>query len=141
MPFANLDGDVRLPIASPLEPQHSVQPAAFSTARRPWPKTLPEQAQAVRAALAEHPAGLTAEAMARLFLRARTQTVTAPAQDPCLPRPGPRYWKRTGTCRPESAGVDQAVGWVSVAHDAQPTITRWVAPTASADPPYCPEAA
>ena len=42
----------------------------------PWSSTLPEQAQAVRAALAENPAGLTAEAMARRFLRARTQTVT-----------------------------------------------------------------
>ena len=49
---------------------------ALAGSRRPWPKTLPEQAQAVRAALAEHPAGLTPEAMARLFLRARTQTVT-----------------------------------------------------------------
>jgi hypothetical protein len=38
--------------------------------KRPWPKTLPEQAQSVRAALAENPAGLTADQLARLFLRA-----------------------------------------------------------------------
>ena len=48
---------------------------ASGAAERAWPKTLPEQAQAVRAALAENPAGLTAPATARLFLRARTQTV------------------------------------------------------------------
>ena len=38
--------------------------------------TLAEQAQAVRAALVGNPTGLTALATARLFLRARTQTVT-----------------------------------------------------------------
>ena len=44
--------------------------------KRPWPKTLPEQAQAVRAVLAEHPAGLTPEQLARLFLRANTKLVS-----------------------------------------------------------------
>lgn len=49
---------------------------ASGAAERAGALTLPEQAQAVRAALAENPAGLTAVATARLFLRARTQTVT-----------------------------------------------------------------
>ncbi|MGC8644070.1 MAG: hypothetical protein ACP5XB_29775 [Isosphaeraceae bacterium] len=63
--------------ALPIEQQAAEAPVpAPLGSRRPWPKTLPEQAQAVRAALAENPAGLTAEATARLFLRARTQTVT-----------------------------------------------------------------
>ena len=44
-------------------------------AKRPWPKTLPEQAQAVRAVLAEYPNGLSPEQLARLFLRANTKLV------------------------------------------------------------------
>ena len=43
--------------------------------KRAWPKTLPEQAQAVQAVLAEHPNGLTPEQLARLFLRANTKLV------------------------------------------------------------------
>lgn len=53
---------------------------APKAARCPWPKSLAEQAQAVRAALGEHPAGLTAEALARLFLRARADRVAEPLQ-------------------------------------------------------------
>jgi hypothetical protein len=62
-----------LPIAADeLEPAPTPgQPAP----KRPWPKSLPEQAQVVRAALADHPAGLTPEALARLFQRARTDRV------------------------------------------------------------------
>jgi hypothetical protein len=61
--------------ALPIDHQIPEAPAAAPAARRPWPRTLPEQAQAVRAALAENPAGLTSDQMARVFLRARTQTV------------------------------------------------------------------
>jgi hypothetical protein len=63
--------------ALPIEEEAAEAPVTASFgARRPWPRTLPEQAQAVRAALAANPAGLTPDQMARLFLRARTQTVT-----------------------------------------------------------------
>jgi hypothetical protein len=58
----------------PIEGDQAESPAPKSE-KRPWPKALPEQAQAVRAALAEHPAGLTAEQLARLFLRANTRLV------------------------------------------------------------------
>ena len=44
--------------------------------KRPWPKTLPEQAQAVRSMLAEYPDGLTPEQLARLFRRANTKLVS-----------------------------------------------------------------
>jgi hypothetical protein len=50
--------------------------AAKAPPKRPWPKTLAEQAQAVRSALAEHPAGLTPDQLARLFLRARADRVS-----------------------------------------------------------------
>jgi hypothetical protein len=41
----------------------------------PWPKTLPEQVQAVRTALAAAASPVTAEALARTFLRARSDKV------------------------------------------------------------------
>ena len=44
-------------------------------ARRPWPKTLPEQVAAVRAALTSATGPVTAEAIARNFQRARTEKV------------------------------------------------------------------
>lgn len=44
-------------------------------ARRPWPKTLPEQASALRTALAEQQGVVTVEEIARIFSRARTDTV------------------------------------------------------------------
>jgi len=59
-----------------IEPEAPEPTAAAAGARLPWPKTLPEQAQAVRAVLAEQPTGLTAERLARFFLRANTQRVT-----------------------------------------------------------------
>ena len=60
----------------PIEPESPEASPAVEGAKRPWPKTLPEQAQAVRAVLAEQPTGLTPEQLARLFLRANTQRVT-----------------------------------------------------------------
>ncbi|MBT0893413.1 hypothetical protein KI811_06280 [Geobacter hydrogenophilus] len=41
----------------------------------PWPKTLPEQVQAVRAALAAAGGPATADTIARTFQRARTDKV------------------------------------------------------------------
>jgi hypothetical protein len=67
VPFPKPDG-------STTEAQGSeAQPVEAS--KRTWPKTLPEQAQAVRAALADNPAGLTAEQVARLFVRASAPRV------------------------------------------------------------------
>ena len=60
----------------PIEPESSEALPAVDGAKRPWPKTLPGQAQAVRAVLAERPTGRTPEQLARLFLRANTQRVT-----------------------------------------------------------------
>ena len=60
----------------PIEPESPEASPAVAGAKRPWPKTLPEQAQAVRAVLADQPTGLTPEQLARLFLRANTQRVT-----------------------------------------------------------------
>ena len=62
--------------ALPIEPESPETSPAVAGAKRPWPKTLPEQAQSVRAVLAEQPTGLTPEQLARLFLRANTQRVT-----------------------------------------------------------------
>ena len=62
--------------ALPIEPESPEASPAVAGAKRPWPKTLPEQAQAVRAVLAEQAIGLTPEQLARLFLRANTQRVT-----------------------------------------------------------------
>ena len=61
--------------ALPIDEEKPGSPA-IKADKRPWPKTLPEQAQAVRAVLAEHPAGLTPEQLARLFLRANTKLVS-----------------------------------------------------------------
>jgi hypothetical protein len=44
-------------------------------AKNPWPKTLPEQVQAVRTALVSAAGSVTAEALARTFLRARADKV------------------------------------------------------------------
>jgi hypothetical protein len=59
----------------PIEREEPESPA-IKAGKRPWPKTLPEQAQAVRAVLAEHSSGLTPEQLARLFLRANTKLVS-----------------------------------------------------------------
>ena len=55
--------------------EEEVTPVVTPKAKSPWPKTLPEQVQAVRAALAAAAGPVTTEAVARTFLRARTATV------------------------------------------------------------------
>jgi hypothetical protein len=50
--------------------------APRKAAKRSWPKTLPEQASALRAALADQTGVVTAEQLARDFSRARTETVS-----------------------------------------------------------------
>lgn len=44
-------------------------------AKTPWPKTLPEQVQVIRAALTANAGPVSAEVLARTFLRARTDKV------------------------------------------------------------------
>jgi hypothetical protein len=61
--------------ALPIEEAEPELPAT-KTAKRPWPKSLPEQAQAVRSVLAEHPSGLTPDQLARLFQCANKQLVS-----------------------------------------------------------------
>jgi len=61
--------------ALPIGPEDA-ESQADKAGKRPWPRTLPEQAQAVRAVLAEHTSGLTPEQLARLFLRANTKLVS-----------------------------------------------------------------
>ncbi len=56
-------------------PEAAVPAAKATKAKQPWPKSLPEQVKAVRAALAAQPAGLTAEQLARSFQRARVDRV------------------------------------------------------------------
>ncbi|MDF7826413.1 hypothetical protein P4B35_20455 [Pontiellaceae bacterium B12227] len=48
---------------------------APSTKKQPWPKSLPDQVQTLRAALAAAPGPVTAEQLARTFSRARTDRV------------------------------------------------------------------
>lgn len=48
---------------------------AAKAAKTPWPKTLPEQVQALRAQLAAAPAPITAEALARRYTGARATRV------------------------------------------------------------------
>jgi len=77
--YQNPDGAQAVPttqgaLAIELEAPEGL--AAAAGAIRPWPKTLPEQAQAVRAVLAEQPTGLSPDQLARLFHRANTQRVT-----------------------------------------------------------------
>ncbi len=50
-------------------------PTAAPRARPPWPKSVPEQARAVRHALAASGRVVTAPELARTFLRARAATV------------------------------------------------------------------
>ena len=49
--------------------------AAQPAAKRPWPKPLPEQVRAIRAALAEQPAPTTPQQLARAFKRAPAKRV------------------------------------------------------------------
>lgn len=50
-------------------------PVASPAAKIPWPKTLPEQVAAVRGALASANGPVTAETVARTFVRGRAKTV------------------------------------------------------------------
>ena len=62
--------------ASLLDDEPEADAAAVTTSeKQPWPKTLPEQAQAVRAALASRPGGLTSDQLARTFVRGQTKRV------------------------------------------------------------------
>ena len=81
-----------LPIAPDDEPATPAPPAAPSK-KQPWPRTLPEQAAALRASLASHPSGLTASSLASLYLRAPRPRLRA-SRNPRLPRPGPRAGRR-----------------------------------------------
>lgn len=60
-----------LPIAIEPEPASTSVPAK----KQPWPKSLAEQAQAVRSALAASPAAVTPEQLARTFTRGRADRV------------------------------------------------------------------
>lgn len=59
-------------IDNPVE--EAVAPAQ-KKAKLPWPKTLPERAQAVRSALSSQKIPLTSEQLAKLFLRANVEKV------------------------------------------------------------------
>jgi hypothetical protein len=52
-----------------------VAPAKAKVKKNPWPKTLAEQVQAVRSALAARPIAVTPESLAKSFLRARVDRV------------------------------------------------------------------
>jgi hypothetical protein len=53
----------------------TVDPVQPSTGKRPWPKTLPEQFQAVRELLAAQPSLASPDKIARCFTRAPTKKV------------------------------------------------------------------
>lgn len=59
------------------EDQTAPTTAPQKVIKRPWPKTLPEQAAAIRTALAAQPGVVTAEKLAKSFSRARTETVNS----------------------------------------------------------------
>ena len=61
--------------ALPIESEAPRAIPAMTGEKRPWPKSLPEQAQAVRSMLAEQPNGITPEQLARSFFRANTHRV------------------------------------------------------------------
>ena len=58
-----------------LREEEVATPVTSLKAKTPWPKTLPEQVQAVRTALVAAAGPVTAEAIARTFLRARTDKI------------------------------------------------------------------
>jgi hypothetical protein len=64
-----------LPIETEAEPVLTAIPGTPEK-KPPWPKSLAEQAQAVRSALSASPAGLTPEQLAKTFLRARIDRVS-----------------------------------------------------------------
>jgi hypothetical protein len=58
----------------PIEPEPSL-PDPTPTKKQSWPKSLADQAQAVRAMLASQAAGMTSEQLARTFVRGQTKRV------------------------------------------------------------------
>ncbi len=58
-----------------IESEEEAAPSPAKTAKMPWPKTLPERAQAIRAALASQVAPVTPEQLAKNFLRANVDKV------------------------------------------------------------------
>jgi restriction-modification enzyme MmeI-like protein len=65
----------QIPPSPPLPKGGAREASGGISAKAPWPRTLPEQVQAVRAALAAAAGPVTAEAVARTFLRTRTDRV------------------------------------------------------------------
>ena len=59
----------------PVEPAGHSGPTAQKQTNTPWPKTLPEQARAVRQALAQQTSPASAAALAKQFKGARSKTV------------------------------------------------------------------
>jgi hypothetical protein len=57
-----------------IEPE-PIAAVATPAKKEPWPRTMAEQAQAVRAALASQPAGVTSEQLARTFIRGQSKRV------------------------------------------------------------------
>lgn len=58
-----------------LDDEEEEQQAAKRSVKLPWPKSLPERAQAVKQALAAHRVPVTPEQLAKTFLRARVEGV------------------------------------------------------------------
>jgi hypothetical protein len=63
-----------LPIETEVEPVPTAIPITPAT-KQPWPKSLAEQAQAVRSALSASPAALTPEQLAKTFIRGQSKRV------------------------------------------------------------------
>ena len=59
----------------PIEPEPT-STVATPAKKEPWPKTLAEQAQAVRAVLSAVPAGMTPEQLAKTFLRGQSRRIS-----------------------------------------------------------------
>jgi hypothetical protein len=53
----------------------AVETPATKAAKRAWPKAMPEQFKALKAALAEQPAPVASEGLARTFKRAQSKKV------------------------------------------------------------------
>lgn len=66
---------VQTTIDTDAEEPKTVEKPVRKETRRPWPKTLPEQASALRSALVEQSGVVTAEEIAGKFTRARKDTV------------------------------------------------------------------
>ena len=92
--------------ALPIEPEAPEASPAVAGAKRPWPRTLPEQAQAVRAVLAEQPTGLTPEQLARLFLRA-TPSASRICSILWFRSAKPVRWREIDTSRPDQFCADR----------------------------------